>query len=310
MSQIDITILRQGLKSRHVLACCFFTMADAYRDFSRYEKNLGNFLKQARALPEFEIRIYTDDTGKKSAMEHDAPNISVYHFNCAEMRDGDGHIGTFGTLVRFLPMFEDLDTVWISDIDIPSSFLNPDILDDMARNKCQVFYDTMLCHGERKVYGREYTIIAYRMIFKITFPKSMFTRYINKLIKNEMPDMINKLNDENTRKPPSRVPYGIDEVFMNQSIYDYLSRHSVPVLCNKSYLPGDGLLIQAQATKSERLLIGYSRGTRNRSDIAKIKNILKSRIPNILDKYPCLQELLDIIDKLPYTMEIRFKIKM
>jgi len=285
-------------------------MADAYREFSRYERNLTAFLKQANSLPGFEIRVYTDDTGKDFALRHVSSNVSVYHFNCDPLRDGVGHIGTFGTLVRFLPMFEDLDTVWISDIDIHGRFLDPTILDHMSRQRCPVSYDTMICYKERKIYGREYTIMAGRMISKIQFPMSMLTRYINKLIKNEIPDMIEKLNDANTRKPPSRVPYGIDELFLNHQIYDYLIRHSVLVLCNKSYLVGDGILVQAEATDNERKIVNSYWKNPTKLYTTKVKHILKSRIPLVLDKYPCLQELLDVLDKLPYTLEERFKIKM
>jgi len=52
----------------------------------------------------------------------------VIHFNCPEFREGEGHTGTFGTFPRFLPLFEkDLELVWVTDIDVIQSYLNPKI---------------------------------------------------------------------------------------------------------------------------------------------------------------------------------------
>ena len=305
---IDITILKKGIESKNVLSVCFFTMKDSYRDISKYQRNLIKFLNISKNLKTFEVRVYTDDSGKDFVLQigESYPSLTVYHYNFNSLREEIGHIGTFGTLVRFLPMFEDLETVWISDIDIPDHFLDESILTLMDKYKCPVFYDSALCYNERKIYGRKHTIIAYRMIFKIKFPKSLLTRFINKLIDGTLKETIHFLNNANKLKPSSEVPYGIDEVFLNESIYNYLIRHNIPVICNKMYFLGEGILIQAGSTKEEiNFAVSFWKNP-TKKFFTKYKNYIKKRIPTITDKYPCLNELLEKIDILPFNMEHRF----
>ena len=136
---IDITILKQGISSKKVLSVSFYTMKDAYRIKERYETNLQQFLYHKKSLKGFETRIYTDDSGKVFALKvaKNDPTVSVYHYNYLPLReeDSNGHVGVFGSLVRFLPFFEPgLEIVWESDIDIyndPLTFLNPVYISNM-----------------------------------------------------------------------------------------------------------------------------------------------------------------------------------
>jgi hypothetical protein len=121
IQEIEITILKQGRPSKKVLSVSFYTMKDAYRRKEKYETNLKLFLKYKKTLKGFETRIYTDDSGKDFALEaaKNDPTVSVYHFNYPPLREEEGHVGVFGSLVRFLPFFEPgLEIVWESDIDI------------------------------------------------------------------------------------------------------------------------------------------------------------------------------------------------
>jgi hypothetical protein len=283
-------------------------MKDSYRDVSKYQRNLIRFLNISKNLTGFELRVYTDDSGKDFVLQigESYPSLSVYHYNFNSLREEVGHIGTFGTIVRFLPMFEELETVWISDIDIPDHFLDNSILTTMDKHRCPVFYDSALCYNERKIYGRKYTIVAYRMIFKIRFPKSLLTRFLNKLINNNLRESIDLLNKANKLKPYSEVPYGIDELFLNESIYNYLIRHNIRIICNKSYFLAEGILIQAGSTKEEIIFAKTFWKNPTKKYLLKYKNFIKKRIPTITDTYPCLNELLEKIDQLSFSMEHRF----
>ena len=291
MSQVEIQILKQGTISRNVISACFFTMADAYRPVEKYISSLKSYIDMATKTG-FEVRIYTDDSGKDIVLQHSShSSVSVYHYNYTPMREKVGHIGTFGTLMRFLPMFEDLDTVWISDIDVPDlhlpSFDTP------------VFYNEMVCY-ERKIYGRKHTIVADKMIFKVTFPIGMLTRFINKLSTLEE---IRLLNSANKHKPASKIPYGIDELFLNTSIYDYLKRHEISVTVSKSYLLNSGFYSKAGLTQAEKgFANNYYRNPIKR-DFKKLKDLYKEKVYPLVEEYPCLAEIFEEIDNLSYTME-------
>jgi hypothetical protein len=302
MSQIELRVLKQGLETPNVISASFFTMTDAYRKFEQYIANLKNFCKLS-AIPGFCTRIYTDDSGQEVALQVAGAysHVSVIHFNCPEFRENVGHVGTFGTIVRFLPLFEKgLDLVWVSDIDIPAEYLNSKRVQNMDNVGAQVSFITFLCY-QNKPYGRKYTILAGTILSRITFPKQMLTRFLNKVLKEGFNDTIDKLNEVNKikNKVSSKFPYGTDEIFTNTSFYDYIVRHDIKCLVPKDYsragvyLGFNGLLSE----KEKDLFVRYYR-TLNPDYVPKLKQIIKTKLPELVPQYPCLQEVLDVLPQL------------
>jgi hypothetical protein len=297
MSQIDLEVLKEGNPTKYVISCSFFTMNDAYRSFEKYRKALASVLGTGGIDPKYSFRIYTDDSSKNDALAICArfPNVntSVIKFNCSEFRDGVGHTGTFGTLVRFLPLFEkDLEEVWITDIDIPPHYLLSDPIEKLMRG-CEVFIQTNICY-DRKVYARKYTIIANRVIFRTFFSKALLTRFINKLKDGKLEDIVQKLNLANTRKPSSKVPYGIDEVFMNTEIYNNLIKKDINCCILKQYYAENFVAGVVSAKEAEILRENYLYPSA--ITVRKAKKIYKEKIPLVIEKYPCLEEMLTNLD--------------
>lgn len=300
MSQINIEIIKTiSHNYPNVISTSFFTMKDAYRSFSKYENALQKFLDYSKQLNNFEVRIYTDDSGIDYSLKvsKNLENVSVYKFNCPEFKEDSYHIGTFGTLVRFMPLFEDHEIVWISDIDIPSSYLDMNTLQLMSKHKSQIYIQTLICY-ERKVYGRKQTIVANKFIVKnLKFSKALLTRFLNKILRGSLKSTIDNLNLVNIRKPPSRIPYGIDEYFMNTSIYDNIHKHSsLKVYIKKQYDAEKFIEYLPSITQKDKTLIIQNYNNPTKETILRMKELYKKNIPLILHKYPCLQELLD---KLP-----------
>lgn len=69
MSQIKIQLIKEGIIYPNILSCSFFTMENSYRSFNKYKEQLKRFLKQVEVLKNYELRIYTDNTGKDYALE-------------------------------------------------------------------------------------------------------------------------------------------------------------------------------------------------------------------------------------------------
>jgi hypothetical protein len=290
MSQIEIRILKQGLETTKVISCSFFTMRDAYRDVEKYETYLKNFCSMTR-VPGFCVRIYTDDSGKDTtlAIANKHQHVSVYHFNCPDFREEVGHVGTFGTLVRFLPLFEkDLEIVWVSDIDVPSSWFS-------SVPKQDFNYKTNICY-DRKVYGRKYTILAGTMISRVQFPKQLLTKFLNNLAHDKYGDMIEKLNEANTRKPPSKIPYGIDELFTNTAIYNYLIRHNVSVSVEYSYITGFErfLTFSGKLTSDEISTLKTYYKYNIPGLFGKVKKIFQKHLEWAVSERPCFKDILTL----------------
>ena len=300
-NNLDITILKQGTSSKHVLSVSFFTMADAYRKVEQYQRNLVKFLKLKNSLKGFETRIYTDDSGKESVLKvvKDDPTVTVIHFHDRRFHDDIGHIGTFGTFLRFLPLFEPgLETVWVSDIDIPDSYLNPSLITTMKARKAEFSYMSFVCY-DKKVYGRAYTILAGTMISFHIFPKQLLTRFLTLLqhptkALQYMIDQLNKVNTERG-KPSSKIPYGMDEVFTNGPLYNYLMKESIPCLIRKDYEYARTYLYGIRTKKDDDVFEAYYRHP-TQYNFEQVKRIFKQKLPLIPETHACIQEMLRRMD--------------
>jgi hypothetical protein len=311
MSQITIKVLKQGTKYPNVIACSFFTMEDAYRSFEKYQRHLKRFLGQVQQLTNFEVRIYTDDTGSEYALKvSEEPNISVLHFDCPEFREGTGHIGTFGTLVRFLPLFEKHEIAWIADIDIPDFFVGQKNLDEMFGHSCDFKISSRICY-DRKVYGRKHTIEAGRFISTIQLPKRLLTSFITQLLNGKYEKEVETLNAENTRKPFSRFPYGIDELFLNWPVYDYIKKNDFKVFVETDMLVTNMLTQNIKIPEKDQNVLKsfYYDPIKNKNLVPKMKEIYKKWIPFILEKYPCLQTFLNKLDTFKHDFDEKLYIK-
>ena len=297
MSQIEIKVLKQGTLSRNVLTCCLFTTGDAYRHFNQYVGDFKRFLIQTNHLTTFEVRVYTDDTAKDIVLEASEgnPRVTVLHYNCPQFREGNGHVGMFGTLVRFLPIFEDLDTVWSSDIDIPSRYLDKKLYDTVVHKKIDFMISTYVCY-EKKVWGTNNTILAGRFISRIQFPRALFTRFLNMVSAGKLNEKIEEININNTRKTRSDFPYGMDELFLNTYVYNWLKQHNTRILVQKEYLDF-GITFKLRDTVQKNLLLDYYYRP-SHSVFLKIKKFLIEQLPQFLGSHPCYQELHNMLPKL------------
>jgi len=300
MSQIEIRILKQGEATKKVYSVCFFTMKSAYRKFEMYQANLKHFSRLTN-VDGFCVRIYTDNTGQDIALQvaEKYPHVSVYHFNCPDFREDEGHIGTFGTLVRFLPLFEEgLDIVWVSDIDITPPMIDPKRVHDLDKANAQVQFRTYLCY-EEKIYARRYTIAAGTIISRITFPRQILTKFINKLKDGGFDDMIEKANVQNVKTGQtirSKVPYGIDEMFTNMTFYNWLIRHNVKCLVLKDYTFAMWTLAQEKLVSRKEIQLHFTYHHSNAPHLAEIlKKIYAKKLPLVVGKHPCVQELIDML---------------
>lgn len=276
-------------------------MTSGYRDFSKYETNFNRFLRSIYILEKFETRVYVDDTVKDFVLQatQGLDTVSVYHYNCEPFRDGPGHTGTFGSICRFLPLFEeDLETVWISDIDIDKSFLNKQLLYYMKDTDSNVYINTVNCYDRKPWANVKYPIVAHKFISQIKFPKQLMTRFLNRILSGDFDDLIASINEYNTRKQPNKLfPYGMDEAFLNTSIYNKLKKENVNVMIFKDYFVSSLLSYNVKnfPEKLNKILTEYYKFPTPEL-FKKVKDIYREYIPRIVDKYPCLQELMDNLD--------------
>jgi len=299
MSQIHTKVLKQGTVHPKVISCSFFTFKEAYRAFKKYIDSLNAFLFKLSIIKtihkHFEIRIYTDDTGKDEALKaaEKYPDVSVIHFDCPEFRDGDGHLGFFGSLVRLLPLFEDHELVWISDIDIHLAYLQE------WNFKEDIGFSNQLCYTE--VRSQKYAIVLLKFLSKVKFPKQLLTRFLNKFLDGSLKEKIARINDHNKSKPFSPFPYGIDELFVSSSIYDWIKRRDFKICLYLDFLIHELRLfiINNNLTEKYEKIVYQNyikRLTPIKDSLPAIKNLLRICYTEIVKKNPCAQQYLDILN--------------
>jgi hypothetical protein len=285
-------------------------VGEAYRDFKQYIGNLKRFVIDSEQLTDFEVRIYTDDTGKDYALEIAGPypRISVLHYECPAFRDGKGHSGMFGTLVRFLPMFEDLDIAWCSDIDIPRYYLDPTVLRQMSSQKTDIYINTFICY-EKKAWGRRNTIVVNKFITKIQFPRALLTRFLNMLSDGKLDERLAAINQQNTSantpKPLSKVPYGTDELFINTYVYNWIVNKNIRIMLDRDYAAP--WLMFKLLSKEHRILIQKYYYYPTHAKFLEIKKILQTAEPDsgILEE-ECYKDFLRTLPKLKNGFIARF----
>lgn len=305
MSQIKLTVLKQGIKSTNIISSSFFTMKDSYRDFSRYESYLTKFLKYQKVMEGFETRIYVDKTSRDFALSasESYPNVTVIEFSCPPFEDDFSHIGTFGAFPRFLPLFEpNLDIVWITDIDITENYLNKDIVEKIKREKIDLNIITTICFALRGMENK-YPIMAGNLIFnKFKTDKRILTSFFNRILEGREDEIIERLNNANKHKPHSKIPYGMDEYFMNKYFYRVLKRSNLKILTTVDYAH-DSLLIRYM-NQSEQTISKNYYFKPTIYNFKLYKNIIKRTMEKVLDKYPCYKIALSNMDKFKHSFVV------
>lgn len=242
------------------ISVSLFKMADPYRNFNKY---VTRFLEWIYKIPSYSfIRLYTDEASLMSKefqtiIDKEIEHLEIFiydypEFKVSKVKSYDFHDGTFGTLMRFLPLWDKdiwkkykIDFIWVSDVDIYPGFLNTDILDLMKSEKANVSYYSKACYSRPWVpETMNFSIGAGKIIFtkKVEVSEYKFNRFLKdilagkyKWLKNEIKNYYRSINDEKTLKSiiKSRyITYGFDEYYCNVILYSDIQDYKLLVQYN------------------------------------------------------------------------------
>jgi hypothetical protein len=252
---------------KNILSISFFKMYNGgYKNFKLY---IDGFIQLHKIVLEekiynFTIRIFMDnsiylDKELMSMIEGlERVEIVVYHCEKYLETDHNYHIGLFGTMVRFFPMFDfpnnDANIVMISDMD-DYKFFNENVevltkLNKKLLEKMYILKITSLSKNVRFNYNDEYHghITPYCIAPKFISFKKLDFKIIIDYFKNygekNIPDIIkiygtkSKLNTlyskESINKNKNFI-YGVDENFLNFYLNEYIIDNNIPYAINFSW---------------------------------------------------------------------------
>ena len=249
--EIDYTI------KKNLISCCFFKRYNLYyKDFSKYIDGLQILYNHViKFYKDYSIRLFIDNSiyKDKNIMKilKKLNKLEMVLYDCPIFKKDDiHHIGLFGTLIRFFPMFNfpnnDANFVILSDIDNDNYFFQSYInlfkildsrIDDlyliklskpdmMYKNKelfNQVYKNIILDYikPQEMVCLKQ---IDYNLI--INFLKSLDTSVKYSYFIND--SLIRDVNYISKYENNGHFIYGIDEYFLNNIYIKYIVGYRLP----------------------------------------------------------------------------------
>lgn len=219
-------------------------MKQGYKNFKKYLNGINEWKKNIKYhLTEYDVilRIYYDDSIKENKnIYHKFRNITkedyietiYFNFPRFKSKKHNGHISTFGTLVRFEPIFEksNFDIILIRDLDIRfekntkyENFKNFLKDDDYKIMFYKLAYIDRIPNHLKYIPKNKYNNFFYANgAFKIRFDKELYTKFLDDLCLQDNKELNiilektfnNKINRYKSSKE-NNINYGIDEIFLN-----------------------------------------------------------------------------------------------
>ena len=242
-------------KKKNIISISLFKMSNSgYKNFDQYIDGLTILCEKVKSsYNNFTIRIFIDnsifnDKNLLSKLKNLKLEIVVY--TCPDyIINNEFHYGTFGTFVRFFPMFDfpnnDADLVMIQDADYDEFgevILNENI--DII-NKLNLYIDYKNCYilkfGDLYNSFKSDSIVYKNIVNYYTVSSSLIG--INKINYNVIVDFIksvknknyiisryNLSENENKHRDMNKFIYGIDEYFLNNTLMQYIIDNKLPFI--------------------------------------------------------------------------------
>lgn len=241
---------KQEIKENYnIISIVFFFKKDMYKDKLIYIDGLYNIINNI--IPNFILRIYHDNTVvdiindllKKCSSDH----IELYQYDIPIFRDTDifYHKGTIGTILRFLPLYDNklhkVNKCIIIDIDdvneIKTDKNYNKLLKIYENNNVNFSYRSRYCYG---ILNRisclldtnlldtniiKYSIIASYIYQSFSAPYYLLSNFLEDLYINQN----DKLKEQIIKKCKINniYEYGIDEFYLNGIHLKYLYKNKM-----------------------------------------------------------------------------------
>jgi len=229
------------IRQKHLLSLSIVKMIGPYREFDKYTRALEKLLNHTHNNTfEFDVRVYFDDSClfEITPLINKYKDVEFFKFNYPPLRIGKFHDGTFGSIVRLLPIFEiarvedkihDYKYVWIDDIDILPKNLNLNDINMLQLRGFNTYFLSIFCYIRPWIKTEHNFNMNFPLVTDIKLDNRIFYKYIDDLANNRLKDVIEKIlkyrPDRYKYDYPVRHPYGMDEYFTNYIIYDKLTRY-------------------------------------------------------------------------------------
>lgn len=218
-------------RKKILLSVSIFKMLRTYRKFYNYSEYLSIIINLYASSTHIDIRVYFDDSclSELNSFIKKYKNVEFYKFNYQQLRIDKYHEGTFGSFIRFLPIHEnEYEFIWISDLEPYKFFLDNNLLTKINNNEINTIFYSKPYYGTPWIdKNNDYPIINMFIITNQKIPIEIFNTYLTDLISNKYNEIKKKLmkyrqSYYHNLDIIDKFPYGMDEYYSNNIIYNYL----------------------------------------------------------------------------------------
>jgi len=234
-------------KNYNIISVCFFLL-EGKKDNDKYINGIKNVIENFNLFKKYVLRIYFDISVKHiiyDILENTDINISkkieLFEYNIPFFKDNEFyHKGYIGTLIRFLPLFDNIihkvNKCLVLDIDNILTPIYEKIIYNCDIKKINICYrtrygyslkDRILCLFDKIII--DYPIIA-SFIYKsnIDIPYFLLSNFFESIFYKKNDNLIKKCSIKN-------YEYGIDEIFINKIFLNYVYNNNIcfsPIIFN------------------------------------------------------------------------------
>lgn len=233
-------------KNKYLLSTSFFYLEKSYKSSQRYIDGIEKIIEFVEQNKYYVLRIYYDQSifsNSKYAELFDKIKtnelVELYEYSCSKfILSKPFHIGTFGTLLRFLPLFEksQFEIIYILDIDDANYGYIKLYVDSLANSDKKFYFYNLEDYGKK--YNGQFNnkfgdaVIANIYVKNYRFDIKIFTNFLDWITKsNKLFIQIENLNKntfafKNSPKDIVRT-YGLDEYFLNINLINTLNKKDI-----------------------------------------------------------------------------------
>jgi len=233
-------------KNKYLLSTSFFYLEKSYKTSQRYIDGILKIIDFIEHNKYYVLRIYYDKSIFKNPKYTELfykiktnSLVELYEYTCYQfIQTKPFHVGTFGTLLRFLPLFEKShwEVIYILDID------------DANYGYIKLYVDSLVA-GDKKFYfynledyGKKYlnqfnnkfgdAVIANIYVKNYRFDIKIFTNFLDWITKSKKLFKIIKNLNKNSyafKNSPKDIiqTYGLDEYFLNINLINTLNEKDI-----------------------------------------------------------------------------------
>lgn len=239
-----------------LISTSLFSMRFGYKNFKL--EYVNKFIKWFSYIPKNAyVRLYIDgsvvnEPSFTQIIDNNYENLEIisYCFEeflrpnpLTEEEDGLYHDGTFGTMIRFLPLYKNfrpknIKYVWVTDMDMSPKVFKNNYIYRMEKQNIDVLFYSKGCYDKPWVSKNiKYPVVANKIIVsdKVKLNIKHFFTFLQDVIDYKYVNMYNLIvekfkTERREIKDVKYFPYGFDELFLNTYIIKEFARYKRIIL--------------------------------------------------------------------------------